>query len=166
MTFAGQNFGARNLGRIKKTLAYSMIQTVAVGLTVGLVELILIDPLSRLYLDATDPMLEEVVAIVKDVASLLLPTYFLCAIMDVCNGTLKGLGYSLLPMMLCLFSICGLRLFWVNFIFPLERFHTPRGLMTCYPITWSVAILLMVVAIIFALRRAARLIREQGEADK
>ena len=65
----------------------------------------------------------------------LFTTYFLCAIMDIVSGALRGLGHSILPAVVTMMGVCVLRVFWVLFIFPLDP--TMENLMLSYPISWG-----------------------------
>lgn len=62
-------------------------------------------------------------------------TYFLCGIMDAQVGVLRGLGYSVLPMVTSLVGACGLRLLWVATVF--QIYHTPTMLYLSYPVSWT-----------------------------
>jgi Na+-driven multidrug efflux pump len=77
--------------------------------------------------------------------------------MDVLCGILKGLGYSLTPMLVSLSGICGLRVLWVLFIFPMEEMHTHVGLCLSYPVTWAVTGVFHLVTVVFALRKLRRM---------
>ena len=61
-------------------------------------------------------------------------TYLLCGIMDTLASSLRGLGYSVLPMVVSLVGSCLLRLVWIATIFQLNR--TPFMLYISYPISW------------------------------
>ena len=61
-------------------------------------------------------------------------TYLLCGIMDTLASSLRGLGYSVLPMVVSLVGSCLLRLVWIATIFQL--FHTTTMLYLSYPVSW------------------------------
>ena len=139
MTFTGQNYGARKPDRIRKTLIYSLIQVVIVGIVVGQLQLIFSDQIASLYVNASDPSKAEVLALTKTMLSIFLTTYFLCGVMEVFSGTLRGLGYSLVPTLVALSCACGFRIFWRFVVFPIESFNTITGLLLCYPLSWILA---------------------------
>ena len=153
MTFVGQNYGAVKLGRIKKVLIYSIIQTTVAGLLVGLLEYVFVEPLSLLYLDAADPFRDEILYHVKSIASVLLFTYFLCGVMEVISATVRALGYAFTAMLISIGGICGLRILWIYLVFPLEAFNSPVGLLTSYPVTWSATALCHLMLFFFAWRK-------------
>jgi Na+-driven multidrug efflux pump len=94
-----------------------------------------------LYMEAGNPFKDEILYQVKSITTLLLFTYFLCGIMEVISATLRSMGYAFITMIISIIGICGLRALWVFLVFPTEAFHTPVGLMTSYPVTWSITAL-------------------------
>ena len=80
--------------------------------------------------------------------------------MDVLCGILKGLGYSLTPMIVSLTGVCGLRVLWVLAIFPMEAMNTHVGLCLSYPVSWTVTGLLHLSVLLFAWRRLRRMERQ------
>ena len=80
--------------------------------------------------------------------------YFLCGIMDTLVGVLRGLGSSVIPMIVSLVGACGLRLVWVAIVFPIE--HSPESLYISYPISWAVTAAVHTVFLIFVRKRAFR----------
>ena len=150
MTFTGQNYGARNLKRMKKSLLYGLIQSIILVFTVGQIELFFGEQIAGLYISADAVNRALVIEEVMSLISLLLTVYFLCGVMEAFAGFLRGLGYSLIPMINSIVGICGIRILWIIFAFPTERFHSLRGVMSCYPISWSFTTLLHIAICIFA----------------
>ena len=136
ITFTGQNYGAGKLDRVKKSLLYAMLQVTLVGIIVGYVEILFSRHLANIFIDPTDPNKVAVLNAVGVRIRIMLGTYFLCGIMEVFSGYLRGLGYSFTTMVCSLTGACLLRIVWVKFIFPLEPFNNPIGLYVCYPVTW------------------------------
>jgi Na+-driven multidrug efflux pump len=73
--------------------------------------------------------------------------------MDVVSGTVKGMGYALSPMLVSVGCICGIRIFWIFVFFPLERLHSIIGLYLAYPISWTAALIGMIVITVIAFKR-------------
>lgn len=67
-------------------------------------------------------------------------TYVLCGMMEVVVGSLRGLGHSVLPMIVSLIGACGLRLLWIFTFFRLEAFHTTTSLYLTYPVSWILTV--------------------------
>lgn len=157
MTFVGQNYGAHKPERIKKSVIYCLIQVAIVGMTVSGIELLLKEQLINLYLDKTDPLAPVVMQTASELATLLLTAYIICGLMEVVSGTVKGMGYALSPMLVSVGCICGIRIFWIFVFFPLERLHSIIGLYLAYPISWTAALIGMIVITVVAFRRLRRL---------
>ena len=67
--------------------------------------------------------------------SIIATTYFLCGMMDVIVGSLRGMGYSIMPMLVSLAGACGFRVLWIYTIF--QKYHTLQCLYISYPISWT-----------------------------
>lgn len=69
--------------------------------------------------------------------------------MDVLVGALRGIGYSIIPMIVSLVGACGLRLLWIATVFQIPAYHSLTTVYLSYPITWTIT--LTVHAVTFAL---------------
>ena len=138
MTFTAQNYGAGKPERIKKSLGSALLQVLIVGLSLSSLLLVFGREFASLFIDAHDPNKEAVMSAVMGMLRVTVPLYFMCGVMETLSGTLRGLGYSLTPMITSVGGICVLRIIWIFTAFTLEKFHTISGLYLCYPITWSV----------------------------
>ena len=166
LTFVGQNYGAMKLYRIRKTLLYSLIWVTVVGVAVSQLELLFADELINLYIANDAPNKLAVATATKDMMDVMLTFYFLCGVMEVCTGVLRGLGYSFLPMIMCLTGACVFRIFWRYVIFPLEPFcKTPNGLIVSFPISWVLTILLLLGLFVYAWKRLKRTFTEKTENE-
>jgi Na+-driven multidrug efflux pump len=157
MTFTGQNYGALKPDRIKKSVLYSFIQVISVGAIISGLEIICIDPLINLYLDHSNPDTAVIIEVAKELAIMLLVTYIICGVMEVFSGAAKGMGYVMGPMLVTIGCICGLRILWIIFVFPYEAFNSIMGLYITYPISWSAALIGMLVVFRLAYADAKRL---------
>ncbi len=130
ISFTGQNYGAHKFRRIGKVLLYCEGLVILVGLIMGNGAYLLADKLLLLYSD--DP---EVIAYgVRRIAYICIP-YFLCGMMDVIVGSLRGIGCSLLPMFVSLTGACVFRVIWIYTVF--AKVHTLPCLYLSYPISWA-----------------------------
>ena len=148
MTFTGQNYGAKKPDRIKKSIIYTIIQVLIVGIFGGQIVNFFGEDLAKLYISANDLNKEAVLGSALELMSFMLAVYFLCGVMDTLSGALRGLGYSMIPMIVSIGAICVLRMIWVFVFFPMEIFHNLIGIYTIYPISWSIGIVAMVIALI------------------
>ena len=103
-----------------------------------------------MYIDKNDPYKDEVIAYTVDILKLMLPTYALCGVMETLAGSLRGLGYSVTPMVINLIGTCGSRILWVFVFFRLPAFNSITGLFLIYPISWILTSLAHLTVLIFA----------------
>ena len=82
-------------------------------------------------------------------------TYALCGMLDVITGALRGLGYSMMPTLVTLVGVCGLRLVWIFTAFKLERFHTPTWLFMTYPASWLITFVVLLMCLVFIRYRSS-----------
>lgn len=133
VAFVSANYGAKKKKNIKKCVIYSAILVVCMNFIVGGIVLLLKGNLLDLYVDSKEALKaggERIVIITL--------TYFLCGLMDTFAYSLRGIGYSVLPMIISLGGACGLRILWIMTIFPLDNFHNISGLAISYPISWVI----------------------------
>ena len=130
LTFASQNLGARQYGRVRKVMWVCLGTVAAIGLGMGMLFYALGPTLISFY--NTDP---EVIRFGMIRMSMILPTYFICGLMDVMVGQLRGIGYSIMPMIVSLTGACLLRVVWIFTIFAANP--TLETLYFSYPISWT-----------------------------
>ena len=152
ITFIGQNYGAKKFGRINKIFLYALIQVTAAGILVAQTEILLARPISSLYIGPNDPEKELIIEAVLEIFRVMLATYFLGGIMEVISGVLKGLGYSVISMAASLIGL-ALRVAWLLFVTPTEKFHTIFGLFVAYPLSWSLTILLLLLCCVYVWKK-------------
>ena len=131
MTFASQNYGAGKPERVKRTLWCCLGVVSAIGLGMGFLILLFGAPLMSLY----NPE-EQVIANGLIRMGIIMPTYFLCGMMDVMVGQLRGIGYSVMPMIVSLTGACLLRIVWILTVFAWD--HSLTVLYMSYPVSWFV----------------------------
>lgn len=142
ISFTGQNMGARKTDRVKKTLLYCQIGVIATGLLMGIVGWNLGTPLLSIYSDEAD-----VIAFGLRRMKIIFLSYFLCGTMDVMVGSLRGMGYSIMPMIVSLLGACGLRILWIFTVFKMT--HSPEILYYSYPISWFITTMVHLACFIF-----------------
>lgn len=132
MNFTGQNIGAGNIKRVRRIFACCTGLVAAVGFVVGLAILLLSKTLLSFYVGSDLAALE---AGIQKLTWVGLP-YFLCGMMEVSTGTLRGMGYSAAPMLTAIGGVCGLRVIWQLTVFMTPAFHNLPGIFVSYPISW------------------------------
>lgn len=151
ISFTGQNIGAGKYDRVNKILYAAEGCVFAVGLGLGSLVVIFGRPLLSLY--TSSPAVMD--AGMKRI-SVIARTYALCGMMDVIVGSLRGLGYSVMPMLVSLIGICGLRLLWIFTFFQTEPFHSVTSLYMTYPVSWIVTVLAHVICFAVVRRKLAK----------
>ncbi len=129
ISFTSQNYGAKQYKRIIKSILYCAGSAAVCSTVLGSLCLIFSKPMLEIYNNNPEVIKWGMIRL-----SILMSTYFMCSVMDVCSGALRGLGHSFKPMLVTLIFVCILRIFWVFFIFPLDRSLT--NLMISYPVSW------------------------------
>ena len=136
LTFASQNWGAGKLDRVKKVMWNCLAAVTVIGLALGLLVLLLGRPLLSVYVRSDSEDFEAIIRAGLTRMSIILPTYFLCGIMDTMVGQLRGVGCSLPPMIASLTGVCVFRILWIATVF--EANQSPEILYWSYPISWAV----------------------------
>lgn len=157
-TFTSQNYGARKLKNCKKSLLYCLLCVFLSGAIVGLIALVFSKQLLGIY--NSDP---EVINIGIKRMQVICTTYYLCGMMDVFVGGLRGLGYSVLPMIFSLLGAVGFRIIWVNTIF--QSNHTLETLYLTYPLSWIITIIAHLCCYIIVYNHIKRKWNKEGTMD-
>lgn len=144
ISFTSQNYGARQYRRIYKILFAGELCVIITGLLLGNIAVFFGNALLGIYSPSA-----EVIAAGMVRMRIICTVYALCGIMDVLVGALRGIGYSIIPMVVSLIGACGLRLLWIATVFQIPEYHSLSTVYISYPITWTIT--LTVHAITFAL---------------
>lgn len=140
LTFTGQNVGARKPERIPRIALTCIALSMAISLTLSGLMYLFREPLLAIY----RPDAPEAVAYGSLRMSIIVLTYFLCGIMEVFTGSLRGMGASLTPMLISLVGACVTRVIWIYTVF--AAVPTLQVLYSCYPVSWLFTILMQIVA--------------------
>ena len=137
VNFIGQNAGAGQYRRVKKILSTCLVSSVVSTLAISIAAYVFGPQLLSIYI--TDSKEAIAYGMIR-LAYIALP-YFLCALMDVTTGSLRGIGASITPMLISVLGICGIRILWIYTIFQVPAFHTPECLYLSYSISWILTFL-------------------------
>lgn len=148
LSFTSQNYGAGNYKRIRQTLRYGLLFVTTVGVALGCTAIFLRYPLLHLYIKGDEALKYGCIRIIA-----INSAYFLCGVMDVTVGSLRGIGFSLIPMFVSLLGVCGFRVAWIFTYFRSHR--TMNTLFLSYPISWMVTFLAQ-ITVYFLWRRKNR----------
>lgn len=149
LSFTSQNYGARKFGRMTRILLYCLGIVTAIGVIMGGGAVIYGRQLLGIY--SSDP---EVIDYGMQRLRLVSGPYFICGLMDVMVGGLRGMGCSVIPMFVSLTGACALRVVWIFTVF--VSYRSLSTLYVSYPVTWSVTFLAHVVCYLLVRRHIAR----------
>lgn len=140
LSFTGQNMGAGRYRRVKRVLLTGEACVTVAGLLFGYTAIFFGRRLLGVYTETPAAIDAGMVRLWVVCGS-----YALCGIMDVLSGSIRGLGYAVLPMVVSLIGACALRLLWLATVFRIPRFHVTRTIYLSYPVTWAVTITALIV---------------------
>ena len=149
MSFTSQNFGVKKWKRMDKVLIDCIILSVSVALILGSSAYLLGPKLLHIYSKQ-----EDVIACGMEIMAYTTITYFLCGLMDLFPGALRGMGHSTVPMILSIIGTVGMRIIWIYLLFPEHRSLT--FLFLSYPVSWIATILMQVVCFWFVRKKIHR----------
>lgn len=144
ISFCGQNYGARKYKRIGRILVICEGLVIVVGAVMGNAAYWFAGWLLRLYSD--DPAVIQY-GILR--MSIICTLYFLCGMMDVIVGALRGMGYAVMPMLVSLTGACLFRVVWIYTVF--QDYRSLECLYISYPISWTLtfAVHLVCFAVVY-----------------
>ena len=149
VNYIGQNSGAQQYKRVGKILGICLACVTAVGLVFGISAWYFGESLLSIYItDSPEAIAYGMIRL----AYICLP-YFLCGLMDVSTGALRGMGASIAPMVISVLGVCGIRIGWISTIFQMPQFHTPQCLYFSYTISWSITFLVQLAAFLRIYRK-------------
>lgn len=155
MSFTSQNYGVGKWKRMDRVLIDCMILTTGVALVIGGAFYGFGPEILKIYTDN-----EEVVRSGMEILSFTTLTYFLCGLMDLFPGALRGMGHSAVPMILSVLGTVGTRVVWIFLIFPQHR--SLDILFISYPVSWLLTILMQVICFWFVRRKVHESLRRKG----
>ena len=135
VSFVGQNYGAKQYDRINKGVKYSMVVSVIITMVVSTLMIINSDYVFAIFTSNVDVMKYG-----KEIVSITFPFYFLYAILECLSSQVRGRGISIPPMIITLFSFCGVRIIFL--IVLLIKNNSISSIALTYPISWLSAVIL------------------------
>ena len=156
MSFTSQNYGVKKLKRMDRVLIDCMILSVVVTLILGSSVYVFGPELLHIYSDQAD-----VIQYGMEIFSYTTVTYFLCGLMDLFPGALRGMGYSTVPMILSIIGTVGVRIIWIYGLFPSHRSLT--FLFLSYPVSWIATIIMQVICFWFVRKKIHRMMAVTAE---
>ncbi len=149
MSFTSQNYGVGKHKRMDRVLLDCLILSVVVSGVLGGSAYLFGPQLLTIY--TKDP---QVIACGVEILLYTTVTYFLCGIMDLFPGALRGMGHSAVPMILSVIGTVGMRVFWIYLIFPAHR--SLSILFISYPASWIFTIVMQVICFFLVRKKVHR----------
>ncbi len=147
MNFTGQNVGARQFDRVRKLTGICVLYVALAGLIMSSLIFIFRRFLLGIYITDSPEAIE--MGIIR--FYYICVPYMLCGMMDTVTGSLRGLGYSMFPMLASIVGIVLLRVVWILAVFP--HYHTLHSIYISYPLSWIVTLAADLVMFFYAFRR-------------
>ena len=148
ISFTSQNMGAGKYHRLNRILLTALGCVTVTGLVAGVSCYVVGPTLLSLYTNSSRVIAAGMVRL----GYICLP-YFIIGIMEVMVGSLRGMGYAVLPMIVSLVGTCAFRIVWLQTIFQIDRFHNIEVVYAVYPITWVVTTIAHVITYIIVKRK-------------
>ena len=161
LTGVSQNYGARSEKRVNKTIWVSLLSVSVVGFGLGMLCVVFAKPLLGFYITDSAEALEYGIKRMVVTSSL----YFLCGIMEVLTGALRGLGCSITTAVTSFIGTCGFRIFWVTFVMGMLSGGIEK-LYLCWPISWLMVVLMHVVTLMVVKPRAMKHMRHEMQIEE
>ena len=158
-TFSGQNYGAGKYKRIKRVMLECCLIEAVVGILLGGLFMLLRHKLAAIYTQD-----EEVIRVVGERMMVILPFYFVCGVVEVLVGCMRGMNYSVLPTVASFLCVCVYRIVWVFTLFRAHR--TTQALWMSYPISWIINFAVDLVMILLVFRHVMKTRSEEGESGE
>lgn len=149
LTFVSHNIGAGKVKHCKSVFIQTIFLSIIIGLGMGLAVYGLGNFILGIY--NPDP---EVIKFGLQRLAVIATTYFLCGVMEVLVGVLRGIGHSMLPMIISIFGVCGIRLVWIYTVFAATK--NLNLLYWSYPISWLITIIMHTVVYIIVSKKVYR----------
>lgn len=157
LSFTSQNLGAQKFRRIDQVLVRCVLIVSVIGLVLGNGARLLGNQLLSIY--SSDP---EVISYGMIRLSVVAVVYFLCGVMEVASGSVRGLGYSVLPTLVSLAGACLFRIIWIFTVF--QHFHTLLVLYLSWPISWVLTVSAHLICYLIIRRKVFDLSRYAASA--
>lgn len=152
LNFTGQNVGAGNIQRIPKIVRTNILTMFSVAIVLGGLAFVFARQLLSIYI-TDDPVAIDVG--VTRMTYICLP-YFICGIMEICAGAVRGMGNSIAAMLTSIISVCGIRIVWIYTVFQMEQFHSLESLYISYLISWTACIIGHIVFSVLTYKKLKR----------
>lgn len=155
MSFTSQNYSVGKQKRMDRVLLDCMVLSAGVAGVLGVGAYVFGSQILKIYTSEPD-----VIQCGLEILAITTVPYFLCGIMDLLPGALRGMGRSAVPMVLSVIGTVGIRILWVYVFFPQHR--SLYFLFISYPGSWIVTIAMQAVCFIFVRKQCIHQLKTAG----
>ena len=159
-TFTSQNLGAGKIKRINRVHAASLVIVIGIGVSMCALALIFCRPLLSLYV--TGDNVDAVINAGVNRMTVICGTYYLCGMMDVTCGCLRGMKYSFSTMIISMIGACAFRIIWLSTVFKADQ--TVFNIYVSYPISWIITWGSFMVCYVYAIKKTKQRYIAMAEA--
>lgn len=152
INFTARNYGAGKMERLRKIMWLCLGSVFVTGLTLGVTARFFGENLLSIYIPNKP---EDISYGLIRMTYICIP-YFLCGLMDVTTGLLRGINYSVLPMIISVVGVCVFRIVWIYTVFRIPEYHTLQSLYISYTISWAITFLTELVIYLVLLRKLSK----------
>ena len=149
VSFTSQNYGARKFKTIGKIAVLCQVMVFIVGAVLGGAAFLFSREILHIYTPSSEVIEYGVLRL-----GIICTSYFLCGMMDVMVGVLRGMGYSVMPMLVSLTGACLFRIVWIMTVF--KQVQTITCLYWSYPISWALTFTAHLICFIIVYRKLLR----------
>lgn len=148
VSFTSQNYGAKKYDRINRIMFVAQGCTIVMGTIFGVGAVLMGHVLLTLYTTSA-AVVEASMLRLRMIGA----TYALCGVMDTMVGSLRGMGYSVVPMIFSLLGACATRILWLATVFQIDAFHTIETVYIIYPISWIITSIAHIITFIIVRKK-------------
>jgi len=152
INFTARNYGAGKIDRLYRIMWLCLTSVFVTGFTLGLTARFFGESLLSIYIPDKP---EDISYGLIRMTFICIP-YFLCGLMDVTTGLLRGINYSVLPMIISVVGVCVFRIVWIYTVFRIPEYHTLQSLYISYTISWSITFVTELIIFIVLLKKLRR----------
>lgn len=152
INFTARNYGAGKIDRLYRIMWLCLTSVFVTGFTIGLTARFFGESLLSIYIPDKP---EDISYGLIRMTFICIP-YFLCGLMDVTTGLLRGINYSVLPMIISVVGVCVFRIVWIYTVFRIPEYHTLQSLYISYTISWSITFVTELIIFIVLLKKLRR----------
>lgn len=137
-TFVGQNYGAGNIDRVKKSVKIGLFMDIGISVVMGILLIVARVPLFGVFCEDA-----AVVEIGAHMLFLLTPFYCVYVFTEIYSGALRGMGDVVVPMVITMFGVCVVRVLWIMIV--AKASPTLEVVIFNYPVTWILSAVAFII---------------------